>query len=79
MGIVTILPQSRPFTRDDLHAMPDDGHRYELIDGSLIVTPAPSIGHQGVLGKLHLALAPLCPPELKILFAPSTSHSLRTP
>ncbi len=30
----------RPFTVRDLEAMPDDGHRYELIDGVLIVTPA---------------------------------------
>ena len=29
----------RPFTVRDLEAMPDDGHRYELIDGALIVTP----------------------------------------
>jgi hypothetical protein len=42
MGTVTILPRSRPLTREDLDAMPDDGHRYELIDGALIVTPAPS-------------------------------------
>ena len=31
----------RDLTRDDLDAMPDDGYRYELIDGILIVSPAP--------------------------------------
>jgi hypothetical protein len=25
-------------TRDDLAGMPNDGHRYELIDGTLVVT-----------------------------------------
>src|SRR6476661_8287642 len=35
------VAEGRPFTVDDLEAMPDDGHRYELIDGVLIVTPAP--------------------------------------
>ncbi len=31
----------RPFSVADLEAMPDDGRRYELIDGELLVTPAP--------------------------------------
>jgi Uma2 family endonuclease len=35
-----------PLTYADLQAIPDDRHRYELIDGSLIVTPAPSVAHQ---------------------------------
>ena len=45
MGVVTTLPRGRGFTRADLDAMPDDGRRYELVDGSLIATlpvgPAP--------------------------------------
>jgi Uma2 family endonuclease len=34
------LPMSRPLTLDDFEAIRDvdDGHRYELIDGVLIVT-----------------------------------------
>ncbi|MGH3425170.1 MAG: hypothetical protein ACRDO8_10600 [Nocardioidaceae bacterium] len=44
MRTVTTLPRGRPLTRADLDAMPDDGHRYELIDGTLVVTPAPSYG-----------------------------------
>ena len=36
----------RPLTSDDLLAMPDDGQRYEIIDGMLYVTPAPSEVHQ---------------------------------
>jgi hypothetical protein len=42
MGTVSTLPRGRPLTRDDLAAMPDDGHRYELLDTALLVTPAPS-------------------------------------
>ena len=42
MGTVTALPRGRALTREDLERMPDDGHRYELIDGTLVVTPAPS-------------------------------------
>ena len=40
METVTTLPRGRELTRADLDAMPDDGHRYELIDGALVVTPA---------------------------------------
>jgi len=38
---VTALPWGEPLTYDDLQGMPDDGHRYELVDGVLLVTPAP--------------------------------------
>ena len=31
---------------DDLEAMPDDGSRYEIIDGEIFVTPAPIFIHQ---------------------------------
>ena len=48
------LPYSRALTVDDLAALPDDGHRYELLDGSLVVTPAPHGRHQiAVIRLLH--------------------------
>jgi Uma2 family endonuclease len=46
----------RPLTYDDLRDMPDDGQRYEIIDGELIVTPAPIMGHQRVVGRLYRLL-----------------------
>ena len=70
MESVTTLPRSRPLTRADLDAMPDDGHRYELIDGVLIVTPAPSATHQTVVLELAVLLRASCPQELKVLVAP---------
>ncbi len=70
MGAVTTLPRGREFTRADLDAMPDDGRRHELIDGSLIVTPAPSRRHQRAVGELHLLLRRTCPPELEVFLAP---------
>lgn len=70
METVTTLPRSRPLTRADLDAMPDDGHRYELIDGALIVTPAPGLPHQRAVGELYLVLRSACPPELEVLLAP---------
>jgi Uma2 family endonuclease len=42
----------RPLTYHDLLEMPDDGQRYESIDGELIVTPAPAMKHQRVLRSL---------------------------
>jgi Uma2 family endonuclease len=43
-----MIASLRPLTYDDLVNMPDDGQRYESIDGELIVTPAPTIKHQRV-------------------------------
>ena len=69
MAGVTTLPQSRPLTRADLATMPDDGHRYELIDGTLIVTPSPSRAHQHAAASLvRLLINP--PAGLDLLFAP---------
>lgn len=44
------------WTYQDYAALPDDGKRYEIHDGELSVTPAPSLLHQFVLGKLFKAL-----------------------
>jgi Uma2 family endonuclease len=72
MSTVTTLPFSRPFTRADLEHMPDDGHRYELIDGTLLVSPAPSFRHQRAVANLHLLLAAACPADLVVMLAPFT-------
>jgi Uma2 family endonuclease len=70
MEAVTTLPYSRPLTVADLDAMPDDGHRYELIDGALIVTPAPGLRHQRASIRLAVALHDACPEHLMVLAAP---------
>jgi len=44
--------QTRKVTYADYAAMPDDGHRYQVIDGELIMTPAPNEPHQSSLGDL---------------------------
>ncbi|MGH3802567.1 MAG: Uma2 family endonuclease [Pseudonocardiaceae bacterium] len=64
------LAEGRPFTVHDLEAMPDDGRRYELIDGMLLVTPAPGWSHQEMSAALYLVLHAACPPELRVLLAP---------
>ncbi len=70
MTVSVGLPQSRALTRDDLDATPEDGHRYELIDGILVVTPSPSFAHQSAVFELYSLLRAGCPPELKVLGAP---------
>ncbi len=44
------------WTADMARALPDDGNRYEVLDGALVVTPAPSWRHQWVVGALYRAL-----------------------
>jgi len=56
MGAVTALPWSRALTYADLATMPDGGHRYELLDGTLIVSPAPSRLHQRAVLNLAVLL-----------------------
>ena len=49
---------TRYWTPEDVWALPDDGNRYECIDGVLLVTPSPRLTHQLVLARLHLLVAP---------------------
>jgi Uma2 family endonuclease len=54
----TVRPDdSGQWTIDQLHRLPDDGNRYELVGGELFVTPAPSLGHQRISGLLFELLA----------------------
>jgi Uma2 family endonuclease len=46
-----------PLTFEDLLHTPDDGNHYEIIDGELIVSPAPSRIHQKFLGRLFNIVA----------------------
>ncbi|AVL99928.1 hypothetical protein C6V83_06215 [Gordonia iterans] len=64
------LPYGRPLTYADLETMPDDGHRYELVDGVLIVSPAPVTKHQRAVARLTVALLPECPEGAEVLPAP---------
>lgn len=47
------MPVPMPcYTIADLDGFPEDGNRYEVLGGMLLVTPAPGFLHQGVLARL---------------------------
>lgn len=46
----------RPFDLEDLFETPDDGNRYEVLDGALVVTPPPGSAHQGAVLELAVLL-----------------------
>jgi Uma2 family endonuclease len=46
------------FKADDIWDTPEDGNRYEVIDGALYMTPPPSLGHQGAVAVLLRYLLP---------------------
>jgi Uma2 family endonuclease len=57
MGFAMSTVGTRRFTYEDLRAMPQDGKRYELLEGEVYMSPSPRVKHQKVLGKLFRALA----------------------
>jgi Uma2 family endonuclease len=46
----------RELTYEDLKQMPQDGNRYEIIDGEPIVSPAPSLIHAEIVARLFLLI-----------------------
>lgn len=50
------MPAPLYYTADMVRALPDDGNRYELVYGELLVSPSPRLWHQALVGRLFLAL-----------------------
>lgn len=64
------LRWGEPLTYDDLQGFASDGHRYELIDGTLLVTPAPEVPHQVIVLALYRLLWAARVPGTTVLTAP---------
>src|SRR5215472_13389592 len=79
MGAVTMtsdwLGGTGPLTVADLDRTPDDGRRYELVDGVLIVSPAPIVDHQVVVHKLAVLLEAALPDEFDVVPGPGVRMS----
>ena len=50
--------QQGEWTAELARALPDDGNRYEVLDGELFVTPTPALLHQRALLELYDRLKP---------------------
>ena len=59
--------QDRMLTVEDMENMPDDEFRYELDDGVLIVSPAPTTLHQLAVARLTVILSAASPAEMVVL------------
>ncbi len=58
------------FTWADLRDLPEDGLRYEVVHGQLLVTPGPRLSHQRTVLALYRILVDGCPLEYEVLVAP---------
>lgn len=74
---MTVMPRDHEWTVEDLAGTPDDGLRYELVDGVLLVSSAPSNQHQIVVGELHVLLRAACPAEARVMLAPTDYQPTR--
>lgn len=52
------MPAATRWTADKVRALPDDGNRYEVIDGELFVTPSPTLRHQDAVLEVASLLRP---------------------
>jgi Uma2 family endonuclease len=61
------------YTADMVRELPDDGNRYEVVYGELLVTPAPRLGHQELAGRLYRHLGDYLrrEPVGHVLFSPA--------
>ena len=82
MSVVSIAEAwpspGKPFTVAELDRMPDDGHRYELLDGALAVSPRPTPAHQVVAFTLASLLDRECPAECQVVPEPAVMVSRDT-
>ena len=64
---------STKWTAEMLRALPDDGKRYEIVRGGLLVTPAPSFTHQRAMKRLTILLDAYLAPlgRAEVLNAPA--------
>lgn len=53
-----VATKTKVWTLEEIHSLPDDGNKYELVRGELFVTPPPGGTHETILARLSRALDP---------------------
>lgn len=85
MGVMTIvrplttepgdvIVREGPFTLAERDAIPDNGYRHELLDGVLVMSPAPRPRHQVIVGELFVLLRAAAPRDLRVFGSPIDVH-----
>src|SRR5262249_43827461 len=69
------FPWQPPFTVDLLFELPDNGLRYEVLGGSLVVSPQPTPAHNLIADRLGRILAALLPRDCEAI----TNTAVRLP
>ena len=55
---IPMATNTKVWTLEELHSLPDDGNTYELVRGQLFVTPPPSVHHEEIHARLTRILDP---------------------
>ena len=69
-GLSVTPPSGGEWTVDLLDQLPDDNLKYEILDGILLVSPAPVPRHQRAIFRLGRILDDACPADLELFIAP---------
>ena len=56
--VMPMAASTKSWTLEELHRLPDDGNKYELVRGELFVTPPPTLAHETILSRLARLLDP---------------------
>lgn len=67
MRVGAVLPHRWVWDYEDLQDLPDDGSRYEIVDGGLVVTPPPPLWHEFAVEQVKIALRADAPSRWRVL------------
>jgi Uma2 family endonuclease len=66
MTMTAFVPRGDDWILDDLADLPEDGSRYEILEGSLLVSPIPALPHGRALTRLHRLLIRQAPERFAV-------------